>query len=63
MLGVLSSIRHPLKTLVFGRRGEMLQKSPKPIRKSFAPYKGGPSTKRMHMFCAWSAAWGARPYT
>ena len=35
-LGVLSSIRHPPKTLVFGRRVEMLQKSPKPIRKSFA---------------------------
>ena len=33
----------------------MLQKSPKPIRKSFAPYKGGPSIKRMRMFCAWSA--------
>ena len=48
MLGVLSSIRHRhhLKilvfALVFGRCGEMLQKSPKPIRESFAPYKGGP---------------------
>ena len=59
MLGVLSSIRHPPKILVlglvFGCCGEMLQKSPKPIRKSFAPYKGGPSIKRMRMFCAWSA--------
>ena len=62
MLGVLSSIRHPLKMFVFGRCGEMLQKSPKPIRKSFAPYKGGPSTKRMRMVRAWSAAWGARFY-
>ena len=59
MLGVLSSIRHPPKILVFGLVfgccGEMLQKSPKRIRKSFAPYKGGPSIKRMRMFCAWSA--------
>ena len=29
MLGVLSSIRHPLKMLVFGRCGEVLQKSSK----------------------------------
>ena len=63
MLGVLSSIRHPLKMLVFGRCGEMLQKSPKPIHESFAPYKRGPSTKRMRMVRSWSAAWGARPYT
>ena len=63
MLGVLSSIRHPPKILVFGCCGEMLQKSLKPIRKSFAPYKGGPSIKRMRMVRAWSAAWGAQPYT
>ena len=43
MLGVLSSIRHPLKMFDFGRCGEMLQKSPKPIRESFAPYKEGPA--------------------
>ena len=59
MLGVLSSIRHPPKTLVFGLVfgccGEMLQISLKPIRKSFAPYKGGPSIKRMRMFWSWSA--------
>ena len=41
MLGVLSSTRHPLKMLVFRRCGEMLQKSLKPIRKSFAPHKEG----------------------
>ena len=59
MLGVLSSIRHPPKILVFGLVfgccGEMLQKSPKPIRESFAPYKGGPSPKRTRMVGAWSA--------
>ena len=59
MLGVLSSIRHPPKILVFrlvfGCCGEMLQKSPKPIRKSFAPYKGGPSPKRTRMVGAWSS--------
>ena len=53
------SIRHPQKILVFGLVfgccGEMLQKSPKPIRKSFAPYKGGPSPKRTRMVGAWSA--------
>ena len=48
MLAALSSIRHPQKTLVFGRCGDMLQKSPKPIRKSFASYKSGPSAKRTH---------------
>ena len=51
MLGVLSSIRHPLKMLVFGGCGEMLQKSPKPIRESFAPYKEGPAQN----VPAWSA--------
>ena len=30
------------------------RKSPKPIRESFAPYKGRPSTKRMLMVRAWS---------
>ena len=33
----------PPKTLIFGRRGEMRQTTLKPIRKSFAPYKGGPA--------------------
>ena len=51
MLGVLSSFRHPPKILVFSRCGEMLQKSPKPIRESFAPYKGGPAQN----VCACSA--------
>ena len=41
VLGVLSSFRHHPKILVFWRCGEMLQKSPKPIRESFAAYKGG----------------------
>ena len=41
VLGVLSSIRQPPKTLVFGRRGEMRQTTLKPNHKSFAPYKGG----------------------
>ena len=49
MLGVLSSTRHPLKILVFGRCREMLQESLKPIRESFAPYKGGPSAKVLLM--------------
>ena len=33
----------------------MLQKSPKQIRKSFATYKGGTSTKSTRMVGAWSA--------
>ena len=61
--GNAGGVVHPLKMFVFGRCGEMLQKSPKPIRKSFASYKGGPSTKRMRMVRSCSAAWGARPYT
>ena len=37
MLGVLSSIRHPKNSLVFGLRGEMLQKSSNRLNQSANP--------------------------